>query len=818
VNVVTKSGSNQIHGSSFYFLRDSSFGATHPFLDFKPHDQRQQYGFTLGGPIRHSRVFFFGGFDQHIFHVPIVVRFLDGNSHVVPQAGDGPLHDGDYEASDIGLVFGAAGQLSRLAGQYPAQMLGNAGFLKLDVALTPHQSLSARVGTSRYWGQNNVFLDPATPITTYATSDNGAEQVATESGSIALTSNFSWRVVSHLRAQFSRDLQQSTSNSTEPLTRISSVIDGFGRSSILPRQTREHRMHVTEAVSLEGRRNSWKLGGDALFTWIYNFFPSLSGGEYIFDPIKVNPFTFEPMLAGLQLTPLRAYAHQVPKYYIQNFGTMASHPDTNEYAAFVQDTMRVTDHLALSLGGRYDLQTFSRKGLRTNPSWPDSGKVPFNPYNFAPRVGLAYSIGSHRPLVVRAGYGWFYTRIPQIYTSAIATDNGISSLNLFLNNSDYYGHQVFPQYPNALANCPTATAMCALPKRLAQFAQADISSFSANFKTPKVEQASLTVEREVAHRLAVGVSYMYVHGEDLIRARDVNLPPPVDVQYPVYDSAGGNFPGTYYDVPSFSTWQMTSSFTCPFPPCINPLARPVSQLGAINVFESAASSVYHGATLSVRRQMTSGLYFRLAYTFAHAMDDGQDALVAGRPALVQNSYAPNAERGSSVTDQRHRLMFAWIAEPRPFHRGQEWLGRIFNDWKLSGVVTIGSGRPVNATVSGDPNQDGNDANDRLPGARRNSFLGPDYATTDARLSRRLYLRDRVKVDLLVESFNLLNRDNQLAQLSDDGLQSNSTYFVKVSNKLGIKYFPGYYWSPSNPLRSTNSYPPRQVQFGLRLSF
>ena len=322
------------------------------------------------------------------------------------------------------------------------------------------------------------------------------------------------------------------------------------------------------------------------------------------------------------------------------------------------------------------------------------------------------------------------------------------------------------------------------------------------------------MEREVAHRLAVGVSYMYVHGEDLIRARDVNLPPPVNVQYPVYDSSGTNFLGTYYDVASFSTWQMTPSFTCPFPPCINPLARPIPQLGAIDVFESAASSVYNGATLSIRRQMTSGIYFRLAYTYAHAIDDGQDALVAGRPALVQNSYATSAERGNSVTDQRQRLVFSWIAEPRPFHRGQELLGQIFNDWKLAGVLTYGSGRPVNLTVVGDPNQDDNSSNDRLPGARRNSFLGPDYASTDMRLSRRLYVRDRVKIDLMVESFNLLNRDNKL--VTDHRRRPHQQHgpLCQISNKLGINYFPGHYQVPTNPVQATQllSPAPSAVRF------
>ena len=132
------------------------------------------------------------------------------------------------------------------------------------------------------------------------------------------------------------------------------------------------------------------------------------------------------MEAGLQLTPLRAYAHEVPHYYLQNFGSATSHPNTNEYAAFAQDTLRVTDRLAVNLGVRWDLQTFTTAGLISNPLFPPSGKVPFQPYNFAPRAGLAYSFGKTRPLVVRAGYGIFFVRIPQIYNSVIQTENGIT--------------------------------------------------------------------------------------------------------------------------------------------------------------------------------------------------------------------------------------------------------------------------------------------------------------------------------------------------------------------------------------------------------
>jgi hypothetical protein len=86
INVVTKSGSNHLHGTAFYYFRDSSLGATDPFLAFRPHNRQQQLGGTIGGPLKRNKVFFFAGFDQHIFHVPDVVEFLNGSARVVPQA------------------------------------------------------------------------------------------------------------------------------------------------------------------------------------------------------------------------------------------------------------------------------------------------------------------------------------------------------------------------------------------------------------------------------------------------------------------------------------------------------------------------------------------------------------------------------------------------------------------------------------------------------------------------------------------------------------------------------------------------------------
>jgi Carboxypeptidase regulatory-like domain len=827
VNVVTRSGTNHWHGGGFYFLRDSALGgATPAFVGFNPTDEQHQFGASLGGPIQRGKTFFFAGYDQHIFHMPAVVQFANGQTTVVPHLGTYPT-PGDYEicdpsiggmACDEALVFASAAQLSAMGGTFPANLLGNTGFVKLDRVLSPHQYLSARLSTSRSYGANNVFFDPGSPITNYAISANGEEDVATESASLTLMSAIKPRLTSHLRAQFSRDLEQSFPNSTGTRTSIYDWIQDFGQSSTLPRQTREHRLHLAETLSLTQGRNQWKFGGDTMLTRDYNFFPSLYGGEYLYDDIVVNPFTFVPQHGGLGLTPLRAWAHNVPRYYLQSFGNPVSHPNSNDYAGFAQDTARITPHFTVSLGARYDLQTFSRIGMQKNPLWAPAGKMPLNETNFAPRVGIGYAMGNERPLMVRAGFGIFYTRIPQIYQSAVINNNGLTDNFLSLDNTDYYQGQVFPTYPNAAFSCPPGPVSCALPAALQQFATSDIAAFAPNFKTPRVQQASLSLERELPGGFTGTLSYLFVHGVDMIRSRDINLPPPTYYSYPIFDSAGNLVPNQLYNVESFATWQTSYSISCPFPPCINTLDRPISQLGAIDQFESAASSVYHGMSISLQKRMSGGTYFRLAYTWAHAIDYGQDALVAGQPATVQNSYSTASEKASSVTDQRQRLSIAAIEEPHPFVAGQKILAAMFDHWKISGIMTYGSGRPANATVTGDPNQDGNTSNDRLSGYARNAFIGPDYATADLRLARIMSLGERCHLELTGESFNLLNRDNQRYLAGDNGFYNAAGQFIKYSQYAGGTYYPAYYQQPTSLMKATSSFAPRQMQLSMRLNF
>jgi outer membrane receptor protein involved in Fe transport len=375
--------------------------------------------------------------------VPSVVQFANGASTIVPQPTD-------YDSTDQAMVFAAAQKLNNMGGSYPTTMQGNAGFAKVDFNLSPKQLAFIRVSTSRLTGTNNVFFDPSSPITGYAATANGTEDVQTESMAASLMSSWSNKFAGNLRVQFSHDAQDSLANTNQPWNKIYDIMEGFGGSSTLPRDTRENKLHIAETLSYDTGRVHWKFGGDFIQAWIYNYYPYLFDGEYYFDDVKVNPWTYAPMEYGEPLSPLRAYAHDVPRYYMQDFGNAVSHPNSRMYAAFMQDNIRVTQKFTLNAGIRYDLQTFEPGPLVSNPLYPASGKVPTDMNNFSPRIGFAYSLGEKHPTVIRGGGGLFYMPIPAMYASQVATDNGIQQSQLFLNLMIPAQAALFPELPQRL--------------------------------------------------------------------------------------------------------------------------------------------------------------------------------------------------------------------------------------------------------------------------------------------------------------------------------------------------------------------------------
>ena len=228
VNVVTKSGSNRLHGTDFYYLRDSALGS-HSIpswissLTISSSSSALLWAAPSGATARFSLL---ASISTSSTSRRWCALTTEARWWFPSPALDRRRRATTKPATRRWYSPPPRSFRSRPA-LFPSSMLGNAGFFKLDFVLNQHNNLSLRLNTSRYYGHNNVFLDPASPLTSFGISDNGEEDVSTESGSLTLTSNLSFRVVSRFQAQFSRDLQPSTANSTDPLTKIPDIIDGL---------------------------------------------------------------------------------------------------------------------------------------------------------------------------------------------------------------------------------------------------------------------------------------------------------------------------------------------------------------------------------------------------------------------------------------------------------------------------------------------------------------------------------------------------------------------------------------------------------------
>jgi hypothetical protein len=133
-------------------------------------------------------------------------------------------------------------------------------------------------------------------------------------------------------------------------------------------------------------------------------------------------------------------------------------------------------------------------------------------------------------------------------------------------------------------------------------------------------------------------------------------------------------------------------------------------------------------------------------------------------------------------------------------------------------MMYGSGRPANAMVSGDPNQDDNTSNDRLAAYGRNAFTGPNYASMDLKMGRMMNVGEHYHLELTAESFNLFNRNNERLDISDNGFYKTAGQFVKYTQYVGGTFYPAYYQQPASLMKPTSSFAPRQMQFSMRMNF
>jgi len=238
------------------------------------------------------------------------------------------------------------------------------------------------------------------------------------------------------------------------------------------------------------------------------------------------------------------------------------------------------------------------------------------------------------------------------------------------------------------------------------------------------------------------------------------------------------------------------------------------------LFESSASSIYHGLAVEVRRRFASNLQFLGSYTFSKVIDDNPDYGAINPPTtdalLVQDSSNPGADRSRGATDQRHRFVFSVVWDLHYADHLPRTARIVLRDWQFGGILTAQSGQPYSGLVNFDLNNDGNLANDRTPGLGRNTFTLPSTVSLDIRLTRAVPLKnERVKLELSWEAFNVLNRGNITAVRTQQYAVSNNMTICGarvlqclVPQTTGLSAF-------GTP---TGTSGPRIMQLAARLSF
>ena len=701
INVITKSGTNDFHGTAFEFFRDKSMNAN--TWNNNRNNRRKgpyhfnQFGGNIGGPIKKNKAFFFFDYDGQRNTTPNTVILT------VPPIAIDPLSLSGYNEL-----------ASKSLTPYGNGLRNNVYLAKVDYALFTGQQLSFRYNANRFNGVNfeNTGANSAQEHT-------GNSDVITDNVAVNYTNVIGPSTLFESRFSWIRDNEPGAANSSAPEAQIrqaGTLVMQVGRNNFSPRYTNAKTYQFVESLSHHRGSHDYKFGFDLNVRKIDNFFPGNFGGSFQFNSYV-------------------DFATRTPAAFTQGFAGAGTdgpltHPNANEVAFYVQDSWRTTDRLTLNYGIRYDLFSYDNPKVK-NPDpglaaiGIDTGRINSDNNNWAPRFGFAYKLDQAGRIVARGGYGIFYGRTLSILTGTAMSQNGIQVQTYTLSSN-------FPTYPNILSAPPTGAARTI-----------DIYAFAPNYVQPLTHQWSLNLERQLGNDYAVTLGYLGVRGEHLTRTRDINLFPAV----PVAATYSNGTPVTIFQHPTARP---------------NPNFRRISEFdsGGDSIYHGGFIQLTKRFSQNFQAQ-SSYTFSKVIddnpdFTSV-VVGGGDDAKVA------QDTLRPNADRSLGNSDVRHRFVLSGVWDLAYAKSIQNQAIRsVLNGFQLSPIVTLQSGRFLSPTIAGnsDIQNDGNTRNDRPPFVGRNTFEAPGYATVDLRVTRDFPVyRESVRLRMIFEAFNLFNRAN-----------------------------------------------------------
>jgi outer membrane receptor protein involved in Fe transport len=761
INVVTKSGGNQFHGTLFEFYRDKALNANTTFNNAAGRDAAgkerrprlalvaHQFGGNVSGPIVKDRAFFFFDYDGQRRQDPIDVVL--GGTRVAST-------DPNFAAQQAALA-----QIAPRAGSYARLLNQNVYLFKGDWQVSRSNHLTGRYNRQNFTGvaQENSAAT-GIPTTNSTLEHSGSSLVTTDTLTFSLSSVLSSRTVNEARFQWARDQEPGTANSDEPETIIlqGGTVVQLGRNNFSPRETTEKRYQFIDNISYALGRHGLKAGVDVNIENILNFFPGLFSGSYTFNS-------------------LADFTNRKPAFFQQSFpgaGTTGptTNPDIREFSAFVQDDWRVSPRLTVNLGLRYDIQKMKRPEI-TNPDpglaalGINTSQVNLDQNNYAPRFGFAWNPLKSEKMVVRGGYGIFFARTPAIMLATATSNNGIQVINVRFTGA------AMPTYPARFSSLPSGGTPGA----------PSIYVFAADYVSPYIQQWNLGTEYQLFRNTSVTLSYLGVKGTHVQRTRDINLLPPVPVT--VQDLTGNNY--TFLRFPG----------------------RRLTNFARISLFDSTANSIYHGLTVQVNKRFSQSFQMMAAYTFSRGIDDVPDAtsvvIGADDSKIVQNTLNNRDDRGLASADVRNRFVLSGVWDLSGYTKGigNPVVRAALTGWSFAAIFTAEDGRPYSARVGSDINNDGNSATDRVPAVGRNTFTSPGFVSFDPRVTREIRFYERARLQLIVEAFNAFNRVN-FDRIQNVMFNTTGTF---PNQKLTVA--PGFG-------TATTSLNPRNIQLAAKIVF
>jgi hypothetical protein len=470
LNAITKSGTNRVTASGFWFYRDESFVSDDSFgrppTDFRQH----QFGATLGGPIIRNKTHFFTAYDQQVKSNPLIVEFTRPNETGAGIPGFQGKAGSVTQTNDIWTFFG-----------------------RVDHELNPSNRLWARYNWSRNEGKNGLGSSP----TAFAPEASGLEKDSTNTFVGSLNSVLGAKRMNELRFQFGREDRPREPNTTAVTITVTGL-GTIGRSTFLPSLETDDRYQIADNFTWVSGRHSYRFGTDLNVLHIAQpFFLSRAGGEYRFRSVADYVSAVQTGAATWQ-------------DFRQGFGRTAVDFWQQNYAFYVQDTWTLTNALTVNYGLRYEAQ-FNPSPDTPNPALPQSSQIPDDKNNWAPRVGFSWDPWGDGRGAVRANAGIYYAGTPALLMVSPITTNGLVAYQLTLTPTSAGA----PVFPNILSAAPAGAA---IPR-------SDVNFFDPEFQNPRTLQVSAGVEREVFHELTFGVDFIYSDTKELERMFDANLAP-----------------------------------------------------------------------------------------------------------------------------------------------------------------------------------------------------------------------------------------------------------------------------------------------------